>query len=91
MGKTLRKAIMIRPRPNNRFNKIRSAENWSLYRHKETLLQLFKENTNRLFPKKNQKLVSNNKIFLKTVEPSFSDKSNFSNKIIISGKTLHSF
>ena len=85
--KTLRKAIMIRSRLKIRINKTRSDENWTLYKtQKDFSTKLLRKTKKDHFSKINPKLVSDNKIFWRTIKPYFSNKSNFSNKIMISKK-----
>ena len=88
MTKTLRKeAIMIRSRLKNRFNKIRSDRNWSLYKTQRNFCaKLLRKTKEDYFAKLNPKLVSDNKSFWRTIKPYFSDKGNFFNKIMISEK-----
>ena len=86
MRKTLRKA-MIRSRLKRRFNKTRSDKNWALYKTQRNFCtKLLRKTKKDYFSKVNPKLVSNNKNFLRTIKPHFSDKGNFSNKIMISEK-----
>ena len=88
MKRTSRKAIVMRSRLKNRFNKTRMDENWSLFRTERNLCpKLLRKTKEDYYSKVNPKLVSDNKIFWRTIKPYFSDKENFSNKIIISKKT----
>ena len=69
---------MVRSRLKNHFNKSRSDENWSLYKTQRSFcMKLY------YFSKLNPKLVSDNKNFWRTIKSHFSDKRNFSNKIMI--------
>ena len=87
MTKTLRKRIMIRSRLETRFHKSRSDENWLLYKTQRNLCtKLLRKTKKDYFSKLNPKLVSGNKNFWQTIKPYFSDKGNFSNKIMISEK-----
>ena len=89
MIKTLRKAIMIRSRLKNRFNKTRSDENWSLYKTQSNFCTKFLRTTKTkkdYFSKVNPKLVSDNKNVWRNIKPYFTDKGNFSNEIVISEK-----
>ena len=87
MTKTLRKAIMIRSRLKNRFNKTKSDENWTLYKTQRNFCtKLLRKTKKDYFSKVNPKLVYDNKNFWRTIKPHFSDKGNFSNKIMISEK-----
>ena len=50
MTKALRKAIMIRSRLKNRFNKTRSDENWSIYKTQRNFCtKLLRKTKKRLF------------------------------------------
>ena len=76
---------MIRSRLKNHFNKIRSDENWTLYKTQNNFCtKLLKKTKKDYFSKVNPKLVSDNKNFWRSIKPHFSDKGNFSNKIMIS-------
>ena len=87
MTKTLRKAIVIRSRLQNRFNKTRSVENWTLYKTQmKFCTKLVSKTKKDYFSKVNPKFVSNNENFWRNIRPYFSDKGNFSNKIMISEK-----
>ena len=78
---------MIRPRLKNCFNKTRSDENWTLYKTlRNFCTKLLRKTKKYYFSKVNPKLVSDNKNFWRTIKPYFSDKGNFSNKIMISQK-----
>ena len=62
MTKTLRKAIMIRPRLKNCFNKTRSDENWTLYKTQRNFCtKLLRKTKIDYFSKVNPKLVFDNK------------------------------
>ena len=82
--KTLRKAIIIRSRLKNRFNKTISDENWTLYKTQNT--KLLRKTKKYYFLKVKPKLVSDNINFWQTIKPYFSDKGNLSNKTMISEK-----
>ena len=78
---------MIRSRLKNCFNKTRSDENWPLYKTlRNFCTKLLRKTKKYYFSKVNPKLVSDNKNFWRTIKPYFSDKGNFSNKIMISQK-----
>lgn len=82
MTKTLRKAIMIRSRLKNGFNKTKSDENWLLGNTQRTFLTtLFRNDTKDHFSKVNQKFYHTIKILVQTIKMFFSDKGNFSNTI----------
>ena len=92
MTRTSRKAIVMRSRLKNRFNKTRMDENWSLFRTERNLCpKLLRKTKEDYYSKVNPKLVSDNKIFWRTIKPYFSDKENFSNKIIISKKNKKNY
>ena len=74
---------MIRSRLRNRFNKTTPDKNWTLYKTQKNLCtKLLRKTKKDNFSKVNPKLVSDNKNFWRTIKPYFSDKENFSNKII---------
>ena len=78
---------MIRYKLKIRFNKTRSDENWLLYKAQRNIFtKLLRKTKKDYFSKLNPKLVSGNKNFWRTIKPYFSEKGNFSNKIIISEK-----
>ena len=78
----------MRSRLKNRFNKARSDENWTLCKIQRNFCTKFLRKTKKdYFSKVNPKLVSDNKNFWGTIKPYFSDKGNFSNKIMIQKKT----
>ena len=88
MIKTLRKAIMTRSRLNNCFNKTRSDENWTLYKTQRNFCtKLLRKTKKDYFSKVNPKFASDNKNFWQTIKPYFSDKANFSNKIMFQKNT----
>ena len=58
---------------------------------RELLLEIVKKTKKSYFSKTNRKLVWDNKPIWRKIKLCFSDKSNFSNKIMISEKGLHSF
>ena len=82
MTKTLRKAIMIRSRLKNRFNKTRSHENWSLYKTQKNFYIIVEKDLKELFFEGKPKTYIGPKIFWRTIEPYFSGKGNFSNTIL---------
>ena len=74
--KTLRKAIAIRSRLKNCFNKTRSDERWHPTKHWGTFVRIVKKDWKRLFFKRKPKHLSDNKYFWQTIKPYFSDKGN---------------
>ena len=82
----------LRSRLKNRFNKIRSYENWTFYKTQRNFgTKLLRKTKKVFYSKVNPKLVSDNKNFRRTFKPSFSDKGSFSNKIVILEKRLRTF
>ena len=83
MTKALRKVIMIRSVLKNCRNKTLSDKNWSLCKTQRNFYTKFFMGTKKrsFFKKLSPKLVSDNKNFLHTVKPDFSDEDNFSKKI----------
>ena len=64
MTKTLRKAIMMRSRLKNGFNKARSDENWSFYKtYRIFCAKLLRKTKQDYFSKVNPKFVLDNKTF----------------------------
>ena len=82
----------LRSRLKNRFNKIRSYENWTFYKTQRNFgTKLLRKTKKVFYSKVNPKLVSDNKNFRRTFKPSFLDKGSFSNKIVILEKRLRTF
>ena len=78
---------MIRSRLINCFNKTRSNGNWTLNKTQRNFCtKLLRKTKIDYFSKVNPNLVSANKYFWRTIRSYFSDKGNFSNKIMISEK-----
>ena len=78
---------MIRSILKNRFNKTRSAENWSLQKTQRNFCTILLRKTKKDdFTKVNPKLVSDKENFWRTIKPYFPGKENFPNKIMISEK-----
>ena len=75
MTKSLRKAIMLRSRLKNNFNKKRSDENWDNYKKQRNFcVPLLHQNKEKCFSDINVKSISDNKKFGKTRKPFFSNK-----------------
>ena len=73
MTKSLRKAIMLRSRLKNNFNKQRSDENWDNYKKQRNFcVKLLRQTKEKYFSDINVKSISDNKKFWKTIEPFFS-------------------
>ena len=84
MNKALRKAIVIRSRLKNRFNKNSSAKIWSSYKKQRNFcLKLLRQTKEKYFNNINVKKVSDNKNFWKSVKPFFSNKGLNSNNILL--------
>ena len=80
MTKELRKAIMLRSKLKNIFNKNKTHFNWQKYKHQRNLLRKTKK---QYFAKLNVKDVADNKLFWKNVKPYFSNKGSNSTKITL--------
>ena len=75
MAKSLRKAIMLRFRLKNNFNKQRSDEHWDNYKKQRNIcVKLLRQTKEKCFSDINIKSISDNKKFWKTIKPFFSDK-----------------
>ena len=81
MTKELRKEIMKRSKLKNKYNERRNYENWSLYKKQRNYgVSLLRKTKKAYFEKLNFKEIGDNKTFLKTVRPYFSDEDNKSSK-----------
>ena len=75
MTKSLRKAILTRSRLRNRYNKLRSDENWKAFKkQRNTCVKLLREAKTSYYGNLNLKLSTDNRKFWRTVKPLFSDK-----------------
>ena len=75
MTKSLRKAIMLRSRLKNNFNKQRSDENWDNYKKQRNFcVKLLRQTKEKYFSDINVKSISDNKKSRKTIKPFFSNK-----------------
>ena len=84
MTKTLRKAIMKKPKLKNKFNKERNAKNQSSYKQQRNYCSnLLKESKTRHFNNLSVKDVTENKRFWKIIKTFFTDKTKNSNNIIL--------
>ena len=82
MTKELRKAIMLRSKLKNIFNKNKINFSWQKYKHQRNLcLNLLRKTKKQYFAKLNVKDVADNKLFWENVKPYFSDKGPNSTKI----------
>ena len=84
MTKSLRKAMMLRLKLGNRYNKSRTSENLHSYRKQRNLcVKLLKSAKKDYYNILNITHITDNKKFWKTVKPAFSDKVHQSKKIVL--------
>ena len=84
MTKSLRKAIMLRSRLKNNFNKQRSDENWDNYKKQRNFcVKLLRQTKEKYFNDINVKSISDNKKFWKTIKPFFSNKGLNTNNMML--------
>ena len=84
MTRALRKAVMLRSRLRNRYNKNQTIENWNEFRkHRNSCVKLFRREKGNYYNNLDISLVTDNKKFWKTVKPLFSDKLQSKNKIVL--------
>ena len=84
MTKSLRKAIMLRSRLKNNFNKQRSDENWDNYKKQRNFcVKLLRQTKEKYFSDINVKSISDNKKFWKTIKPFFSNKGLNTNNMML--------
>ena len=89
MTKELKKAIMLRSKLKNIFNKNKTHFNWQKYKHQRNFcLNLLRKTKKQYFAKLNVKDVADNKLFWKNVKPYFSDKCSNSKKITLVEKDI---
>ena len=82
--RALRKAVMLRTRLRNRYNKDQTVENWNKFRkHRNSCAKLFRREKRNYYNNLDISLVTDNKKFWKTVKPFFSDKLQTNNKIVL--------
>ena len=75
MTKTLCKTVMKKSKLRNKFNKEKSIENWSKYKHLLNLRSnLLKQSKKRHFSNLILKDVTERKHFWKTIKPFFTEK-----------------
>ena len=75
MTKSLRKAIMLRSRLKNNFNKQMSDKNWDNYKKQRNFcVILLRQTKDKYFRDINVKSISDYKKFWKTIKPFFSNK-----------------
>ena len=84
MTRALRKAVMLRTRLRNRYNKDQTVENWNKFRkHRNSCVKLFRREKRNYYNNLDISLVTDSKKFWKTVKPFFSDKLQTNNKIVL--------
>ena len=84
MTKSLKKAIMLRSRLKNNFNKQRSDENWDNYKKQRNFcVKLLHQTKEKYFSDINVKSISDNKKFWKTIKPFFSNKGLNTNNMML--------
>ena len=84
MTKSLRKAIMLRSRLKNNFNKQRSDENWDNYKKQRNFcVKLLRHTKEKYFSDVNVKSISDNKKFWKTIKQVFSNKGLNTNNVTL--------
>ena len=72
MTKSLRKAIMLKSRLENNFNKRRSDENWDTYKKQRNFcVKVLRQTKEKYFSDINVESISDNKKFWKTTKPFF--------------------
>ena len=72
MTKSLRKAIMLKSRLENNFNKQRSDENWDTYKKQRNFcVKVLRQTKEKYFSDINVESISDNKKFWKTTKPFF--------------------
>ena len=75
MTKTLLKALMHKSKLKNIFHKTRAKEDWNNYKKQRNFcVNLLRNTTKDYFGKLNIKDLTDNKKFLKTIKPLFSNK-----------------
>ena len=75
MSKALRKAIMVRSKLKNKYNKNRTEENWDSYKKQRNFcVSLLRKTKKDYFNNLNIKNITDSKAFWKTIKPYFSDK-----------------
>ena len=84
MTKSLRKAIMLRSKLRNRYNKSRTTKNLYSYRKQRNIcLKLLRSAKKDYYNNLNISHVTDNKKFWKTVKPVFSNKPRQSKRIVL--------
>ena len=84
MTRALRKAVMLRSRLRNRYNKDQTIENWNKFRkQRNSCAKLFRREKRNYYNNLDISLVTDNKRLWKTVKPLFSNKLQSKNKIVL--------
>ena len=83
MTRALRKAVMLRTRLRNRYNKGQTVENWNKFHKHQNCVKLFRREKRNYYNNLDISLVTDNKKFWKTVKPFFSDKLQTNNNIVL--------
>ena len=87
MTKALRKAIMVRSKLKNKYNKNRTGKNWKSYKKQRNLcVSLLRKTKKDYFNDLNFKNITDSKAFWKTIKLYFSNKSLNSSSLILSQK-----
>ena len=87
MSKAVRKAIMVRSKLKNKYNKNRTEENWDSYKKQRNFcVNLLRKTKKDYFSDLNIKNITGNKVFSKTIKPYFSNKGLNSSSLILSEK-----
>ena len=87
MTKALRKAIMVRSKLKNKYNKNRTGKNWKSYKKQRNLcVSLLRKTKKDYFNDLNIKNITDSKAFWKTIKLYFSNKSLNSSSLILSQK-----
>ena len=74
---------MLRSRLKNNFSKQRSDENWNSYKENNFYVKLLHQTKEKYFGEINVKSISDNKNFLKTIKPFFSNKGLNTNNMMV--------
>ena len=87
MSKALRKAIMVRSKLKNKYNKNRTGENWDSYKKQRNFcVNLLRKTKKYYFNDLNVKNITDDTAFWKTIKPYFSNKGLDSSSLILSEK-----
>ena len=87
MNKELRKAIMTRSRLKNRFHRIKTQETHTAYKvQRNVCTRLLRKSKRSYYNNLNTSVITNNKMYWKTVKPLFSNNSTSSENIIVIDK-----